>query len=699
MLRLARAGKAKLIEWDDAAPLLIILVHCLSGVFGILLVLWLQPQTSLSRFLLSLVFFFVLFVIEFEITRRLLSQWLATKKSRKSKASGLSIESTPLPDRIIVFDKDGRYQIVFGRPSIPDSYPFPNLEGRLIHEVFDKEFTDFCLNIIQTVLATNSPQIVEYSRAHKGVTYNLEAHIAPFFDAVSGNRYVAWVSREVSSRKKFEDSLRESERRLRAFVQALPDRVVILDAEGKYHDVLMSQYDKTSMANYGGEEGQSIYEVFNKDVADFFVAKVRETLEKQETLIFEYDIPLESETYHMEGRTVPYKDPLTFEPLVIWMARDISASKEILKSLEDSEQLLRSIIGIMPDRTNVFDSNGIYLSILQLGLENHDSPSISEDRIGRSIQDFFPQKFADYCLEMLKKTAAENTMQVFEYTSPIEEGRFFEGRTIPFTNPRTGETNILWISRDISIGKQLEKQRIALALQEEKLEFFKQFVDNLTHDLKTPLSIIKTNLYLLQKSPDESQMGRRYIAIDAQVTLLRQMIDDMLTIGRLESISVSHQRHLDLNETLEKIISSLRPNAEKKSQSLEFASHLLTAPTSGLDSELRRAFTNLIENAINYTPNEGKIAIRLEANDSEYLISIKDTGIGIKEEELPHIFERFYRSEKARFAASGTGLGLAISQRIIELHHGTIRVESIENQGSTFIVSLPIHKLDEKAIP
>jgi signal transduction histidine kinase len=700
VLRLARACKTKFTQWNEIVPLPIVLMYCLSGILGVLLVLLLKPQESLSRFFLSLALFLVSLVLELALSRKILSQWADTKKNSGSKAPRPAFETLELPDRMLIFDSEGRYQMVIGRPSLAETHPFLNVEGHLLHEVFEKEFADFCLNIIQSTLAKNHAQIVEYAHQSEGINYSFEAHVAPFLDPSTGKRYVVWISRDIRQRKKVEASLLESEKRLRAFVQALPDRVVILDTEGKYHDVLDSQYDSTSFANYGGVEGQNIYDVFDKQVGDFFIAKVRETLEKQENLVFEYEFKYETEIYQLEGRTVPYTDPLSFQPLVIWMARDITASKETLKSLEDSEELLRNIIGVLPDSTNIFDSKGVYLSVLQSGLENAGAAtSLLADRIGHSIHDYYPKKFADFCLEMLKKTVAENTMQIFEYAYPPEsDTEFFEGRTIPFINPRTGEINILWISRDISVRKQLEKQALNLALQEEKLEFFKQFVDNLTHDLKTPLSIIKTNLYLLQKSKEESQRGQRVTAIDSQVALLRQMIDDMLTISRLDSFSDFTYVTIDLNSILATIISSLRPNAEKKFQNLEFISHLNTAKIYGVDSDLRRAFTNLIENAVNYTPNEGVIGISLKSTDSDYLITIQDSGIGIKQEELPHIFERFYRSEKARFTASGTGLGLAIAARIIDLHHGTIHVESIENQGSKFTIRLPISKRNGKAL-
>jgi signal transduction histidine kinase len=138
------------------------------------------------------------------------------------------------------------------------------------------------------------------------------------------------------------------------------------------------------------------------------------------------------------------------------------------------------------------------------------------------------------------------------------------------------------------------------------------------------------------------------------------------------------------------MVRQLRPQSEKKNQRLSttFTVESIIVPASR--SELSRALTNLIDNAIKYTPEYGQVTIDLRVADAVMIIQIHDTGIGIKAENIPHIFDRFYRSELGRMAATGTGLGLAIVKRIIELHGGRIEVESEPGQGTTFSVYLPI---------
>jgi PAS domain S-box-containing protein len=661
----------------------VFLEELLVGIVLILLVWIFKPLEAFPNAVVSLTLFVLVL---------LLRRWLVQKRnpSVSQNLQSLNFEGLELPDRIIVLDKDARYHYVLGNVRHPDAYPSSSILGMSIDEVFAdrKDFVDFCHRTIDEVLSSNEAKLIEYTHLFKGGVYPIEAHIAPFTDKHSGKRMVIWISRDIHQRKQMEASLLESEKRLRAFVQVLPDRVIVMDAEGVYQDVLRSNEDSLPIMI---ETGTNVYERFEKGFADFVIAKVRETLEKQENLVFEYDFIPDNKTYHFEGRTVPYKDPLTGQALVIWMSRDITAQKETRRALEESEKLFRQIFAFLPDRTTVFDKNGTYLDVLHEAVSRVQEGSIVFDvKVGHRVEEYFSEGFTKFCLEAIAKTLDSNQIQVFEYDSPLKDDpQVFEARTIPFINPRSGERNVIWLSREISERRQLETKRLELALQQEKLEFFKQFVDNLTHDLKTPLSVIKTNVYLLKNSPVESQKQKRISNIDAQADLLREMIDDILTLSKLDHFSNLNSHELDLNDLLQELIDDLSSTAEKKAIRLQFSNETEQARVIVSASEMRRAFSNLIDNAITYTPQDGTVTVRLRREDSGYLVSIQDNGIGIDEKDIPHIFDRFFRSEKARFTAAGTGLGLAISRRIIELHYGNIEVVSEVNKGTTFSVLLP----------
>jgi len=260
---------------------------------------------------------------------------------------------------------------------------------------------------------------------------------------------------------------------------------------------------------------------------------------------------------------------------------------------------------------------------------------------------------------------------------------------VPFRDVRTGTTRVLWISRDMTEQKQAEQQQLELALQREKLEFFQQFVNNMTHDLKTPLTVIETSLYLLQRATNDTHRQQRVDVIHKQLDLLQQMIDDMLMIGRLDVIPQLELETMDYISILEETIAQLRPRVEQKGQQLDILlpADSIVIPTA--PNELRRVIVNLIDNAIKYTPTEGHIEIRVYPEKTTIVTEVRDTGIGIQQVDIPHVFERFFRSDNGRSTASGTGLGLAIVHRIVELHGGQIEVESEIGQGTTVRVRLP----------
>jgi two-component system phosphate regulon sensor histidine kinase PhoR len=148
---------------------------------------------------------------------------------------------------------------------------------------------------------------------------------------------------------------------------------------------------------------------------------------------------------------------------------------------------------------------------------------------------------------------------------------------------------------------------------------------------------------------------------------------------------------LNVNQLLRDVRTRLAPAIEQKQLHLELQLYQVLPPVEASEEGLYRALMNLVENAVNYTPEQGKVTVQTMLQDGGIVIQVSDTGIGIPSDELPMIFERFYRSAEARrIVSTGTGLGLAIVKRIIELHNGRIDVESIEGAGTTFRVWLPL---------
>lgn len=225
----------------------------------------------------------------------------------------------------------------------------------------------------------------------------------------------------------------------------------------------------------------------------------------------------------------------------------------------------------------------------------------------------------------------------------------------------------------------------------------REFVANISHELRTPV----TSLLLLSDTLTDDVLNDRAVLIDimnktrAQVDLLKQLTDELMDLALIESGQAPIRLvSIFANELVRDALSSLLPQIERKHITLE--THIPPDMEVLADPQaMRKVISNLTHNALKYTPEGGHITVRaVWRNDgADVEMSIQDSGIGIPEKDLPRIFERFYKVDRARTRAQGelrgTGLGLAISKHIVEAHGGKIWAESVQGKGSTFYFTLP----------
>jgi PAS domain S-box-containing protein len=217
-----------------------------------------------------------------------------------------------------------------------------------------------------------------------------------------------------------------------------------------------------------------------------------------------------------------------------------------------------------------------------------------------------------------------------------------------------------------------------------------KFIADVSHELRTPLTVLNTRVYLLERSRPEQWDG--YLtSLRDQIERLTRFVNTILDLSRLElgggKIEFSP---VDLNEVVEQVSDALAPRAESSGLRLNVeCSHGLPR-VRGEFNQLAQVATNLIANAINYTPN-GRIDVHTLLRDEQIGLKVQDTGMGISATDLSHLFERFYRGEKAgQTNLPGSGLGLSIVKEIVDLHGGKIDIESTVGKGTTFTVWLPV---------
>ncbi len=247
----------------------------------------------------------------------------------------------------------------------------------------------------------------------------------------------------------------------------------------------------------------------------------------------------------------------------------------------------------------------------------------------------------------------------------------------PVNWPDDERSGVLFSLRDVSQAKELERLKA-------------RFIANAAHDLSNPITSLKMRLYLLQRSPEK--LDEHVLGLESQINRLEHLVTELRMLSQIDQHTLYlDMANLDLNGVIKNVILAHQPIAQNRNQQLIYSP--CTEPTiiQGDMRKLERIAVNLISNAINYTPDDGTIHVRTWTTLDTVELEVSDTGIGIEPAHLPHIFERFYRTDKAKLTdQSGTGLGLAIVKELVTLHRGRIHVASEVDQGTTFHVTLPL---------
>lgn len=220
----------------------------------------------------------------------------------------------------------------------------------------------------------------------------------------------------------------------------------------------------------------------------------------------------------------------------------------------------------------------------------------------------------------------------------------------------------------------------------------RELVANVSHELRTPLTSIKGFVEtLLAGALRDEQNSRRFLEImEAETNRLTKLVDDLLELSRLESKGVTFRlQPVDLAELCRAVVGRQQPRAERMGVRLGCSAE--PAVVSADPDRVEQVVTNLVDNALKFTPEGGSIHVRVRRHGPEAWVSVEDTGRGIPPDDLPHVFERFYRADRSRTRASGgSGLGLAIAKHLVEMQGGRIWAESQPGRGSVFSFAFPL---------
>ena len=334
----------------------------------------------------------------------------------------------------------------------------------------------------------------------------------------------------------------------------------------------------------------------------------------------------------------------------------------------DKQNKLEAILESMESGVIALDNNE------KIILSNPYSKKIFDlqgDVIGKKISSCV----IDYDLiNFIRELPDINTKEI-KLFHPIE--REIRVKKAPIISGTKNQIGIVIAIQDITDIKRLENMR-------------SEFVANVSHELKTPLTSIKGFSETLRYVDDSETKNKFLNIIDKEAERLTNLINDILILSNIENLHKMENGNFSPKEVIENIIDIVRKQAEKKQINIEFINEF-SDEIIGSKDKFHQLALNLIENAIKYSNENGNVKVLITFNNGYFIFKVSDDGIGIPQNDIPRIFERFYRVDKSR-STRGTGLGLAIVKHIVKLFNGDITVQSKLGVGSVFTVRIKINK-------
>ncbi|MBM7835092.1 HAMP domain-containing sensor histidine kinase [Clostridium sardiniense] len=333
-----------------------------------------------------------------------------------------------------------------------------------------------------------------------------------------------------------------------------------------------------------------------------------------------------------------------------------------MNEIVDKQNRLESILNCMQSGVIAVDNNNDIITINPYAQRIF---GININATGKSLNDCIEDKRIE---DILK--GEDGTEVQVKIKKPAR--RFLKIKTATVINGYKRIGRVIAI-QDITEMKRLENIRT-------------QFVANVSHELKTPLTSIKGFAETLRYVDDEETKNKFLDIIDKEAVRLTRLINDILVLSNLESNTIEEMEEFLPDDIIDDVINILSEQASRKDIKVTFYRDNINYILGQRDKFLQMAL-NIIENAIKYSEEGAKVDIKSFSRNGYYNFIVRDTGIGIPEDDLPRIFERFYRVDKAR-KSGGTGLGLAIVKHIVKSFGGTIEVKSVLNEGTEFIFKI-----------
>jgi len=553
-------------------------------------------------------------------------------------------------------------------------------------------------------------QIAVANRAD-GYDQSVVSWLEPFVAAV-GNLIEAY--RVDSARRTAEDALASSERRFSAIVSNMSDIVTLLGSDGAW---LYSSPAANRILGYGTgfrTHNPNILDLLHPDDVALALEAFDQVLRGRRGL----DEPLELRVQTVDGsyrvlETVG--DDLRDDPAVgavVLTSHDVTERMEAEAQLRETTIELSALVSALRDGVLFMGDDHKVVFVNEAFRAFAGVTKSVDDLIGTPGQDLL-ERICDctthpaQAMERLQSLHDMDLPQLGEILRTCE-GRVLERDYMPVVLEGTDRHGHLWLFRDVTERVAAEEHRIRMfeserqmreAIEEQnrslrELDNLKnEFVATVSHELRTPLTAISNFASILSEESDQlSDEQQEFLEIIGRNSQrLLRLVGDLLLVARLESGTLEIDRKpISLRRAVESTLDGIRPEAEAGGVEVHAAFDDDPTPLMADGGRIEQVVANLVSNAVKFTPARGTVEVATERVEGAWLLTVRDTGIGIPAAELDRLFQRFFRGSNARLSElPGTGLGLAITNAIVGLHDGSMQIESEEGRGTTVTVRLP----------
>ena len=506
---------------------------------------------------------------------------------------------------------------------------------------------------------------------------------------------VVLVFRDISERRRQEQHVLDALKYADNIISTLREPFVVLDQGLRVHTANRAFY-RTFHAEKGETEGRFLYDLGN---GQWNIPRLRALLDgvlSNSHPIHDCDV---EQDFPAIGKKVMLLNACRFESvasrpnLILLAIEDITLRKQAEVAVQTSEVRYRRLFQTAKDGILILDADTLRII---------DTNPFMTELLGYTYDEFVGKELWEigFFGDKQASQAAYQELQEKGYIRydhlPLEtkDGRRaeveFVSNVYEVDHRRIAQCNIRDVSERSRLERRTQEQAEAFAdLHRRKDEFLAM----LGHELRNPLAPILNAVQLLRLEQDESGLQQRARSIiERQVGQLVHLVDDLLEVSRISTGRIHlHRELLDLRAIVERGVETVRPLIEQRRHVL--AVHLPPSPIwmNGDTTRLEQVVVNLLNNAAKYSDDGGHIRIRLQQTGNEAVLHVRDSGVGIAPELMPHIFELFTQAERSLARSQGgLGIGLCLVQRLVEMHGGTIAASSVLGHGSEFVVRLPL---------